>query len=266
MLLRIIAAAFDRYPTYIGIAIMVAVGVPLGLVVSAYAAPPDIKRFQTEVIGPSVSLPGCTGTIVYSGDGGTYVLTARHCTKGREQEEIPISIPVFDKTLRKVKDEVYYAEVNTTSFNSDLSALKLLDNDTRFTTTGIVAPIDAPRHIGEPVWTVGYPAFPTISVGEGTLGPKERTGEAIADQPAKKEWQRAAVNLYGGNSGGALWRVTDMGRFEMIGVATAGIRGSLISIFVTLEDIHEFLKRLPAPVYKSIRCSGYRTANRACPQ
>ncbi len=249
MILRILAAAF---------AVCIASTV--------CAAPPDLDRFQTEVIGPSVSLPGCAGTIAYSGEGGTYVLTARHCTKGREQEEIPVSIPVFDKTLRKVKDEVYYAEVNATSFNSDLSALKLLDNDTRFSGVGVIATLDAPRRIGEPVWTVGYPAFPTISVGEGTLGPKERAGQSIADQPAKKEWQRAAINLTGGNSGGALWRVTDMGRYEALGVATAGIRGSLVSIFVTLEDIHEFLKRLPAPVYKAIRCDGYRTANRACPQ
>lgn len=232
----------------------------------AMASPPDLARFQREVIGPSVYIGGCTGTIIYSGDAGTYVLTARHCTKGHEQEEVAVAIPVFDKALRKVKDEVYYAEVNATSFNSDLAALRLLDEDTRFSGTGIIATLDAPRTIGEPVWTVGYPAFPTLAVGEGTLGPKERVGESIADQPAKKEWQRAAVNLFGGNSGGALWRLSASGRYEVVGVATAGIRGSLVSIFVTLEDIHDFLKRLPAPVYKAIRCDGYRTANRACPQ
>jgi S1-C subfamily serine protease len=238
----------------------------LALVATAAASPPDIDRFSKEVIGPTVYIGGCTGTIIHSGDSGTYVLTARHCTKGGEDHEVAVAIPVFDKVLRKVRDEVYYALVNTTSFNSDLSTLKLLDQDARFDVVGTIATLDAPRRIGEPVWAVGYPAFPTMSVTEGTLGPMERVGERLADQSAKKEWQRAALNLYGGNSGGALWRLTDTGRYEIIGVATAGIRGSVISIFVSLEDIHEFLKRLPADVSRAIKCDGYRTANRACPQ
>lgn len=264
-MLRFIEAAFDRYPTYIGIAIMVAVGVPLGLVAAAYAAPPDIERFQKEVIGPSVYIGGCTGTIVYSGEGGTYVLTARHCTKGNEDHDVAVALAVYDKSLRKVRDEVYYAAVDTSSWNSDLSVLKLLDEDARFDLVGTVAAPDAPRRIGEPVWAAGYPAFPTMSVTEGSLGPMERLGERVADQSARKEWQRASINLFGGNSGGALMRLTDTGHYEIIGVVTAGIGGSVISIFVSLEDIHAFLKRLPAPVYNKIRCDGYRTANRACP-
>ncbi len=232
----------------------------------ALAAPPDIDRFGREVISPSVYIGGCTGTIVYSGKGGTYVLTARHCTKGNENQDIAVAIPVFDKGLRKVKDEVYYASVAATSWDSDLSALKLLDEETVFTNVGTIATLDAPRRIGEPVWAVGYPAFPTLAIEEGTLGPMERIGEPLADQKANKEWQRAAVNLFGGNSGGALWRVTDNGRYEALGVATAGVRGSIISIYVSLEDMHAFLKRLPSEVYGSIRCAGYRVSNRACPE
>jgi|GEM_PF-3444603 len=217
----------------------------------AGAAPLDAVRFQKEVVGPTVMLKGCTGSIIYSSaENGTYVLTARHCIRGAETEEMTVTVPIFDKDLRRVRDEVYYAEVEMSAFYTDLALLKLMDVDRVFPVVAKVSPLSTQLAIGEAVWVAGYPATMTMSIAEGTLGPQERL--SFGGWPTSKEWQRAAINLFGGNSGGALWHLGEDGSYEVIGVVTAGINGTLISVFETRQAIHEFLKRLPADVYEAI--------------
>lgn len=217
----------------------------------AGAAPSDAMRFQTEVVTPTVMLQGCTGSIIHSSaEHGTFVLTARHCVKGAETEEMTVTVPIFDKDLRRVRDEVYYAEVEMSAFYTDLALLKLVDAERVFPIVARVSPLTTPLAIGEAVWVAGYPASMTMSIAEGALGPQERLG--FAGWPSKKEWQRASINMFGGNSGGALWHVEPDGSYAVIGVVTAGINGTLISVFETRQAIHEFLKRLPADVYETI--------------
>ena len=217
----------------------------------AGAAPADAVRFQGEVVTPTVMLKGCTGSIIYShAEKGTFVLTARHCVKGAETEEMTVTVPIFDKDLRRVRDEVYYAKVDMGAFYTDLALLKLLDTDRVFPVVAKVSPLSTQLAIGDAVWVAGYPATLTMSIAEGTLGPQERL--AFGEWPTSKEWQRAAINMFGGNSGGALWHVEKDGSYAIIGVVTAGINGTLISVFETRQAIHEFLQRLPADVYETI--------------
>ena len=215
------------------------------------AAPLDAIRFQAEVVGPTVMLKGCTGSVIYSSaESGTYVLTARHCVKGVEAGEMTVTVPIFDKDLRRIRDEVYYAKVEMSAFYTDLALLKLMDVDRVFPVVAKVSPLSTQLSLGEAVWLAGYPGMLAMLITEGMLGPQERL--SFSGWPTSKEWQRASVSVVGGNSGGALWHVGKDGSYEVIGVVTGGIQGTLISVFETRRAIHDFLKRLPADVYEAI--------------
>lgn len=230
------------------------------LCLPAYAGPPAyVQQIHDQIMAPTVWLGmGCTGQIIYSdeekrGEGiATYILTARHCIKGDENRVQEVVVQHFDQGRAVISKSVYLGKVDASSYNSDVSVIKLFDRKTKFPNIVRLAPPDTQLYIGEKTWSIGYPITPSVVITEAYLGAQDRFYEEGGDTDLNRLWERASHILAGGNSGGGLWHMSGDGIYEMIGLATAGFRGSPVSMFTSLSDIYDFLKGSKKVVYDAI--------------
>jgi S1-C subfamily serine protease len=209
----------------------------------------DLVKLGKQALGPTVQLNrNCSGEIVYSsrdeksGDVTTYILTAKHCTTDTADKVNEAYIPVYDKG-RVVSELLYKADVVSQYYKHDLALLKLKDTKTSFADrTAKLAARDVDPPIGAPVVTIGYPYGLTLTANEGTFG--ARGSIPFPSDTKDTEYFRASPGVAGGNSGGGLYRITDSGDFELLGVTdlkTGGKETSQGGFYVPVDVIYEFL-------------------------
>lgn len=222
--------------------IMAALAALFALASPAFAS--DLERLNQQALSVTAQLNGnCSATLIHSdreaasGDVSTYFLTAAHCVKDRNIDH-NLDLPVYQNG-RVVKKERYVARHHGTWHGGDLALIRLKDKQTFFARTATIAPQDAVPPMGANVWTVGYPAGLQLTVTPGVFG----SYETIDYPKSGTEYFRATPDVIGGNSGGALYRVTDAGDFELIGVTSAARTDhSFVAFYVPIDAIHNYLK------------------------
>lgn len=214
----------------------------------------DLDKLQSQALGVSAQLNNdCSATLIHSerdaksGEVLTVFLTAKHCVANRKDRLITVNIPVYQNS-RIVKHDAYVAKVRGQHFKHDLALVELVDKQTWFEKKAKIAPVDGIPPMGAPVVTVGYPTGRPLTVTAGLFG----SLETIDFPKPGTEYFRATPSIIGGNSGGAMFRTTDAGDYELIGVSSAVLTGAwFMGYYVPLEAIHEYLKvALPATVAK----------------
>lgn len=204
----------------------------------------DLDKMRDQALSLTAQLNGnCSATLIYSerdeatGEVTTVFLTAKHCVTNDKAVQY-LDLPIYQKG-RVVKRDRYTAKVRGKHFQHDLALVELIDRQTWFPVKAKVAPVDAIPAMGAPVITVGYPLGMQLTVTSGLFG----SLETIDYPQTGTEYYRATPDLVGGNSGGAMYRVTAAGDYELIGVSSAGHRMfSFVGLYVPLEPIHEYLK------------------------
>ena len=216
---------------------------------AAYAGEVDLVKLQKQVLANTVQLDeSCSGTVISSvrdkvAPGQvqtvqTLVLTAKHCTDERKAGEHFIDFPVYQNG-RMVKKERYIATLKGTFFGADLGLYVLKDNLTHFANVAKIAPEKTLPQMGEAVWTAGYPLAKSLTITAGNFG----SFETIDFPKDGTEYFRATPNFTFGNSGGALYRMTAGGDFELIGVTSAKSGDNeFMGLFVPIDMIHKYLK------------------------
>lgn len=215
----------------------------------AYSA--DLQKMQSQALAMTAQLNGnCSATLVYSdrdkksGEVDTVFLTAKHCVRNKNAA-MYVDLPVYQNG-RVVKRDRYTAKVRGQHFKYDLALVELLDKQTWFEHTAAVMKSKSVPAMGSPVITVGYPLGLQLTVTQGLFG----SLETLDFPTAGTEYYRATPDLVGGNSGGAMYRITPDGDYELIGVSAAGHRTyTFIGLYVPTYAIHEYLKvALPSVV------------------
>jgi S1-C subfamily serine protease len=213
----------------------------------AYAL--DLTKLQSEALGPTVQLNrNCSGQVVYSkrdeksGDVKTLILTAKHCTTDTAGKVNEVYFPAYQKG-RVVSEALYKADVVSQYYKHDLAMLRLKDTKTSFSDrVAKLADREIDMPIGAPVVTIGYPFGLTLTANEGTFA--ARSVIPFPDQDKDTEYFRASPGIAGGNSGGGLYRITDGGDFELIGVTDLKIGDAATStagFYVPVDVIADFL-------------------------
>lgn len=203
--------------------------------------------WQEEMLGVTVQLNGnCSGTLIYSdrdkktGDVDTYILTAAHCVKGSESKNMTVDIPVYQEN-RVVKRESYVAKYKTKSFSADLAVVELIDKKTYFDKVATLPGEKISIEMGDRVYTVGYPMGLGLTITEGLFSSYDSINFPKRNEDT--EYYRATPDIIGGNSGGALYHKRPDGKYELIGVTTAGIRGApYMGFYTPAKKIRDFLK------------------------
>ncbi|MBA3776755.1 MAG: trypsin-like peptidase domain-containing protein [Betaproteobacteria bacterium] len=210
----------------------------------------ELKRIHAEMLAPVVQLEhNCSGSVIHSapdnmGRVETFILTAKHCVADVGAHQLTVNIPGFDADSRLVREIAYKATVIARYDAHDLALLKLADTETVLTDVVSLAPADLKMQRGEDTWAVGYPVglVQTLTVGIFTSrntipwGPEGVTRDF--------EYFRATADVAPGNSGGALFRQADDGRYEQIGVLTGTAKaGNHLALWVPIDVVHEFLAR-----------------------
>lgn len=238
--------------------LLLAVGIMLILLSVHVTFASNLAKMQTQMLGVSAQInANCSGTLIHSeraqkdGEVTTYVLTAKHCINGKGKLQI-VDLPVYQK-MRVVKTERYWADVKAQDHRADLALLVLKDRQTWFEATATLAAEDTLMVMGERVWTVGYPLGGTLAISEGLFGLMQ-----TVDWPKDGvEYFRATPDATFGNSGGSLYRATDAGDFELIGVVTARMRdNTFMTLYTPITDIAAFLKRVDAKAFGGERKPG----------
>lgn len=202
-------------------------------------------NLQSQALGLTAQLNGnCSATLIYSdrdkasGEVTSVFLTAKHCVKDVSEKDLVVDIPVY-QNARVVKKDRYVARVRGQYFKADLALVELKDRQTWFETTAKIAPLDGIPAMGDQVVTVGYPLGLQLTVTAGLFGSLE-----TLDYPSDGiEYFRATPDIVGGNSGGAMYRTTADGNYEIIGVTTLGHRSyPFIAFYTPLNVIHDYLK------------------------
>lgn len=215
----------------------------------AFAA--DLTKMQAQALAMTAQLNGnCSATLIYSdrdkksGDVQTVFLTAKHCIQSKEAVQY-LDLPVYQNG-RVVKRDRYTAKVKGQHFRYDLALVELLDKETWFEATATLYKGKDVPAMGSPVITVGYPLGLQLTVTQGLFG----SLETLDFPKTGTEYYRATPDIVGGNSGGAMYLVTEKGDYEIIGVSAAGHRSyTFISLYVPTYAIHEYLKvALPSVV------------------
>lgn len=213
--------------------------------VFSFAPAASAGNLQEQALGVTAQLNGnCTASLIWSdrdkvtGDVTTMFLTAKHCVEDVSDADMTIDLPVYQKG-RVVKKDRYTARVFGQHYKSDLALVVLKDKQTYFAKTAKIAPKDGVPAMGDPVVTVGYPLGLQLTVTSGLFGSLE-TLDVFAPG---EEYFRATPSVVGGNSGGAMYRLTAAGDYELIGVTAAGHQiHSFIAFYTPLDPIHEYLK------------------------
>lgn len=209
----------------------------------------DLPKMQTEMFEPAVRIGNyCSGTIIHSardeksGDVGTYILTAKHCTEAVD-EKTTVQIETYDKRNNLVKTEAYEAFVWGRDYKSDLALLKLRDKDTFFSVIAKVAPekMEEELMFGQDVWVVSYPLGHSKTLTVGSLGLQEKDpGFGVGGSTT---FYRATPDVAGGSSGAAMYTKDKDGNYVLIGTVTGGMRGlSFFNFFTPIEDINNYLE------------------------
>jgi S1-C subfamily serine protease len=231
----------------------------------AYAL--DLTKLKTEALAPTVQLNrNCTGEVVYSkrdeksGDVKTLILTAKHCTTDTAGKINEVYFPTYQKG-RVVSEALYKTDVVSQYYKHDLAMLRLKDTKTSFSDRVVkVADREIDMPIGATVVTIGYPFGLTLTANEGTFA--ARSSIPFPDDAKDTEYFRASPGIAGGNSGGGLYRVTDGGDFELIGVTDLKIGQDATSVagfYVPIDVIRDFLSFADAdafPVLKPEQAGG----------
>lgn len=217
------------------------------IAVAALASPAesrDLSKLQEQALSHTAQLNGnCSATMIYSdrdkvtGNVETLFLTAKHCISNPADDQV-LDLPVYQNG-RVVKKERYIARHKGSWYKGDLALVVLKDRQTYFANTAKIAPVSGVPAMGADVVTIGYPAGLQLTVTPGVFG----SYETINHPSAGTEYFRATPDVIGGNSGGALYRITDAGDYELIGVTSAGHRmHSFVAFYVPVDQIHEYLK------------------------
>lgn len=219
-------------------------GVACILFSTGYVLAGDLDKMREQMFAVTAQLNGnCSSSLIYSdrdeksGEVSTVFLTAKHCVAG-EKSDMTIDIPVYQDN-RVVKKDRYVARVMGEWYKGDLALVKLRDTRTLFDKPAHIAAADPGLIMGQDVWTVGYPLGMGLTVTKGLFGSLETND---FDKPGT-EYFRATPDIAGGNSGGAMYRITTGGDYELIGVTAARARSdSFIGLYTSIFDIHEYLK------------------------
>lgn len=225
---------------------------------SAWAAPPaGVRQMNEQMFVPTVEVgDGCSGQLIYSkrsaetGKVTTYVLTAKHCVSDmKASDRLAVTVPRYLKG-KLVSEERYTAVVYAQAYTLDLALVKLLDEDRYFNPVARLAPLDPDLYEGEPVWAVGYPLRAGRVVTQGLFN----AGFFLGVQGMNaQDYTRTSADIAPGSSGGGLYRMSAEGDYELIGVTSAGARGTpFISLFTSIYDIQKFLKDQAFVVYKDV--------------
>ncbi len=215
----------------------------------AYSAEIDLVKLQKQVLANTVQLDeSCSGTVISSKRDTvkagevqtvqTLILTAKHCADLRKTGEHFIDFPVYHGG-RMVKLDRYIATLKGTFYGADLGLYVLKDKQTHFPTVAKIAPEKTLPMMGEEVWTAGYPLAKSLTITSGNFGAFETIDFPIDGT----EYFRATPNATYGNSGGALYRMTTSGDFELIGVTSAKSgENTFMTMYVPIDMIHKYLK------------------------
>lgn len=209
----------------------------------------DLPKMQTEMFSPTVRIGDyCSGTIIHSdrdeksGDVGTYVLTAKHCTE-KLNENTTIQIETHDKRNLLTKTENYEVFVWGQDYRSDLAILKLKDTDTLFETVAKIASEDMEEKLqfGQDVWVVSHPLGKSKTLTVGTLGFQEN--DPGFGSIGSTTYYRATPDVAGGSSGGAMYTKDAAGNYVLIGTVTGGMRSiTFFNYFTPLASINDYLE------------------------
>jgi len=219
------------------------------LSLSASAQPNSIVRIQTDMLTPSVRVnDNCSGTIIKSqrddktGDVVTYVLTAKHCLAGKSNVANEVDIPVYSDGNRLIAEHTIFANVWRQDRSSDLAILVLLDRQTIYAPVAVVAAKGSAMYAGTDVWASGYPRGVALTLTRGILNHLVRA--AVAGTP-EREYYHSTASVSPGSSGGGLYRQTESGGYEIIGMVSArSAKDDYLTLITPLADIHRFAARV----------------------
>lgn len=213
----------------------------------------DFKKMQTQAFEPSVQIGKfCSGTIIYSdrdkktGDVSTAILSAKHCFKRSYSsgDRVIVNVANYDETLRKVSETSYLAELEGSSYKSDLSLLTLLDKDKIFP-TATVAPEGTEKEVkfADEVVSVSFPMGMSKTFTMGHLGYIENLDGVFSDLSDSDQFYRSTPAVDGGSSGSGLFRQNAKGDYELIGVLTGSATANdFVNLYTPLDEINEYLK------------------------
>lgn len=208
---------------------------------SAAGVDPKLKQALDPTVFIDVNGGSCSGQIIYSdrdkqtGDVSTLILSAKHCAEDLKKDLVYVSIPHYDKILRKTSSVVYPAMLRGTFYKGDLSLFELQDKTTFFKEVAKLAPKDVALEVGEPVWSIGYPLGGEMTVTQGLLGSRETIR-------GTDEFLRATPDIAPGSSGGGLYHKNAAGDFELIGITILIAKGwSFYTGSVPIDVIYEYL-------------------------
>jgi len=212
---------------------------------SASAQPAGIALIQTDMISPSVRVnDNCSGTIIRSqrdektGDVATYVLTAKHCLAGKGNVANEVDIPVYSDENQLIAEHTIFANVWRRDYSSDLAILVLLDQQTIYAPVAVVAEKASMMYAGTDVWAAGYPRGLALTLTRGILNHLVRA--AVAGTP-EREYYHSTASVSPGSSGGGLYRQTESGGYEIIGMVSArSAKDDYLTLVTPLSDIHRF--------------------------
>jgi S1-C subfamily serine protease len=206
--------------------------------------PAPLARLRDQALAPVVQLNrNCSATVIHSdrdeisGKVTTYALTAKHCVDSVTGVTSIVYMPVYDKTMRLVREEAVRVKVHGVFWKHDLALLRFVDTGTVFPHVARIAAADVALVEGEPTVAVGYPFGMARTKTAGELGPRED----IKMDGKELEYIRSTPGVAGGNSGGALFRITEAGDYELIGVTSLGAAVGHINAFVPVDVVHEYV-------------------------
>jgi S1-C subfamily serine protease len=252
----------DQRPFYraMGLSLML-----LSIALPAYALA-DVLPAIKAAVEPTVQVNrDCTGTVVLSaadnkGVVESYILTARHCVDGQTAKVHTVYVANYDDG--RIVSEVAYKARASTCYGHALALLKLIDTKTVLPSVAKIAARDVGLFEGEPVTVIGHPAGLRRTVVTGQFG-----GRDSVEFPARgtaTEYFRASPIISGGNSGGPLFHQAPDGSYELIGVVSAGIPGTAVSLFVPIDAVRDYLdSALLPPVWVAPPKPSFEEARRA---
>jgi S1-C subfamily serine protease len=216
----------------------------MSIVFPFYALAADLTKLRDQALAPVVQLNrNCSATVIHSdrdevsGKVTTFALTAKHCVDKVAGVTSIIYVPVYNKALRLVREEALRVKGHGVFWKHDLALLRFVDTDTVFPHIARLAAADAALAEGEPTVAVGYPFGMARTKTAGELGPRDE----IAMDGKELEYIRSTPGVAGGNSGGALFRITEAGDYELIGVTSLGAAVGHINAFVPIDVIREYV-------------------------
>lgn len=224
---------------------------------SAQAQSFDIDAFidNANVLVGDESGDYCSGTIIEH-DAKVYILTAQHCVNSRIRREEKEFVDektgeVTKKTIEKKLDMVisknvtkdyekisrqsYVAKIWRTDSEHDIALLTVVDPEWKPGFTAKLAPDSYKLRRGETVFIIGNPGVELDnSITKGIVSATERI--LPLDGKKMRVFQTDAPAI-GGNSGGSV--LNDRG--EIVGVLSAGMRGTTITFAVPVSVVKKLL-------------------------